>query len=391
MALFTEVRRLKLGLIFTGSYDWIGGLYYLRNIVLSLQTLDEFSRPSLFIFYNKTTPVELLKSTNYPYLTFLQPKKLSVLNKALNKLSFLVTSKNPFYDSQISKYHIDYLYPFNDYSTQYDSFNERKISWIYDFQHKILPELFDKKELEYREREFSLISKKAKTIVVSSEDSKNHLLKFYPYTKAKIVVLPFVSIINKNQISDFEIVKNEYSIDKPYFLVSNQFWQHKNHRVILESIKALKEKNKSTLIVFTGQTRDTRNPEYFNQITDFISKNNLDAYVKILGLIPRADQLALMCNALAVIQPSKFEGWGTVVEDCKTLEKPVILSDISVHREQMGEYGYYFPPADHIALADLLILFLEQRINIKSYPIDKNQRINHFAKSFLNLFAEKQK
>jgi glycosyltransferase involved in cell wall biosynthesis len=56
--------------------------------------------------------------------------------------------------------------------------------------------------------------------------------------------------------------------------------------------------------------------------------------VYLLGLIARHEQIQLMRSALAVVQPSLFEGWSTVVEDARALGKPVIYSDIAVHLEQ---------------------------------------------------------
>ena len=46
---------------------------------------------------------------------------------------------------------------------------------------------------------------------------------------------------------------------------------------------------------------------------------DIKKYISILGFISRQDQLSLMRDAIAVIQPSLFEGWSTVVEDCKAI------------------------------------------------------------------------
>ena len=40
------------------------------------------------------------------------------------------------------------------------------------------------------------------------------------------------------------------------------------------------------------------------------------------------------------MQPSLCEGWGTVLEDAKVLDKAVLLSDIPVHREQKNENAH---------------------------------------------------
>ncbi len=48
---------------------------------------------------------------------------------------------------------------------------------------------------------------------------------------------------------------------------------------------------------------------------------------------------------MAVVQPSHFEGWSTLVEDAKTLGKPLFVSNLPVHREQLGEgHPHYLDP-----------------------------------------------
>jgi hypothetical protein len=76
--------------------------------------------------------------------------------------------------------------------------------------------------------------------------------------------------------------------------------------------------------------------------------------VIILGLVPRRAQIEMMRRSLAVVQPSLFEGWSTVVEDARVLGKPLLLSDIPVHREQNPPQAQFFPPDSVEKLADLL-------------------------------------
>ena len=73
--------------------------------------------------------------------------------------------------------------------------------------------------------------------------------------------------------------------------------------------------------------------------------------IYFLGFIDRIDQLVLMENAMAIIQPSLFEGWSTVVEDAKALNQTLIVSDIPVHKEQLKDKGNYFAPNDYDELA----------------------------------------
>jgi glycosyltransferase involved in cell wall biosynthesis len=77
----------------------------------------------------------------------------------------------------------------------------------------------------------------------------------------------------------------------------------------------------------------------------------LTEQVKFLGVVPRADQRAILGCCAAVVQPSLFEGWSTVVEDAKAVGRPIFLSDIAVHREQLADEESLFPPLSADALA----------------------------------------
>jgi glycosyltransferase involved in cell wall biosynthesis len=379
-------KRLRIGLIFTGSIDWVGGLYYIHNIIRSLKELPEEKKPFLLIIPDWGTPKEYISSLGYPYANILSPDTNSLLKRSINRIFKAITARNRYYDWMTSKFDLQWLYPFHDFRPEFDSVNDKKISWIYDFQHKLLPELFTKDEIKRRESEFSLITSKSRRIVVSSNDSLNQLKRFYPHTKASIVVLQFVSVIDTEKITSLDSLREKYSVQEPYFIVSNQFWQHKNHLVILESLRILKDRGRRVMVVFTGKESDHRNPGYFQSLKDFVSTHELGGMTQFLGFISRDDQLGLMKNAIAVIQPSRFEGWGTVVEDAKTLVRPVILSDIPVHREQMDDRGYFFSPDKALELANLLEEFLKPGF-IPLLPDDKHkERLVQFAENFLNIF-----
>jgi glycosyltransferase involved in cell wall biosynthesis len=80
----------------------------------------------------------------------------------------------------------------------------------------------------------------------------------------------------------------------------------------------------------------------------------LDAF-RPLGMVPSADLMGLMHHSIAVINPSKFEGWSTTVEEAKSMGKIIVLSDIPVHREQAPERAAFFDPEDAAQLADTLL------------------------------------
>ena len=107
--------------------------------------------------------------------------------------------------------------------------------------------------------------------------------------------------------------------------------------------------------VFTGNLKDYRNPEYIDELKKIMEAQPVAGSIKLLGFVERTEQLCIMKNAAFIVQPSLCEGWGTVLEDAKVLDKAVLLSDIPVHREQKNEKCVLFDPHDPKALAQLLV------------------------------------
>src|SRR5580704_14229275 len=81
-------------------------------------------------------------------------------------------------------------------------------------------------------------------------------------------------------------------------------------------------------------------------LTAFVANESLRDNVLILGLVPYEHVLYLMRNCVAVINPSRFEGWSSTVEEAKSIGKRIALSNIPVHREQAPPGALYFDPDD---------------------------------------------
>jgi hypothetical protein len=61
-----------------------------------------------------------------------------------------------------------------------------------------------------------------------------------------------------------------------------------------------------------------------------------------------------MRTAALIIQPSRFEGWSTVVQDAVALGRPLLCSNIAVHREQVPRALGFFSTDRAGELAQLL-------------------------------------
>ena len=108
-----------------------------------------------------------------------------------------------------------------------------------------------------------------------------------------------------------------------------------------QAIKILKARGKEVVIAVSGKQVDPRDPEHFPRLQRLINSGGLARNFRLLGLIPHAHIPALMRSCSGLINPSKFEGWSTTVEEAKAMGTPMILSSLRVHREQSAEALFF--------------------------------------------------
>ena len=221
--------------------------------------------------------------------------------------------------------------------------------WMPDFQHRHLPGYFSAYERWRRDRNVRAAARHGH-ILFSSNSAAADFRRFYPRDAAITTahVLPFPPTGGQLQAATKPQVLARHGISDGYFLVPNQFWRHKNHKVVIEALRLLPERFH---VVCTGAVADSRGGAHIRDMLRDIDTHGLERRFTILGVLPRDEMLSLLQHARCVINPSLFEGWSTVVEEAKLGGKRLVLSDIPVHREQDPEDGIYFSPTDPAALA----------------------------------------
>ena len=77
-------------------------------------------------------------------------------------------------------------------------YHKNKIGYLFDFQHKYLPQFFSYEQKKFRDILFKDILESNEHIIVNSKKTKKDILKFYKNIKAKIFVLPFAPYLDFN-------------------------------------------------------------------------------------------------------------------------------------------------------------------------------------------------
>jgi len=141
----------------------------------------------------------------------------------------------------------------------------------------------------------------------------------------------------------------------------------------------------------TGVLADYRDSSYVSRMLQLIAELGLEGHIKILGVLPRLEQLQLMRAADCIVQPSLFEGWSTLVEDARTLGQRLVVSDIGIHREQKPPSALFFDPASPEDLADKvhdMLLGARERVDEKIALAQSCERARVWGERFYSVCAE---
>jgi glycosyltransferase involved in cell wall biosynthesis len=341
-----KAQSTRVGFVLS-SGDWLGGRNYLRNLFAAIRTL--LGNPVIPVIFTGTSPSD--GSADFPGIEIVRTPVLD--RKSVpwyaQKLIAKATGRDIILQRLLQTHGVSVL------SHSFDLEGKiavKTLGWIPDFQHIHLPEFFSAEERRLRDRVFSELCERCDGVIVSSECARADFRAFSPKHARKAELLRFVaSPVPLSRAASLEDLRQQYGFNGRYFLLPNQFWVHKNHRVVLAALQILKERREPLLVLATGSSEDPRNPSFFPSLMHYAAQCDVLDCFRVLGKIPYDHLVGLMKHATAFINPSRFEGWSTSVEEAKSMGKQIVLSDIPVHREQAPERGFFFPAEDPEALA----------------------------------------
>jgi glycosyltransferase involved in cell wall biosynthesis len=393
--------------------EWGGGIDFLRILLRGLNALPNAENNKLFLVIpiKKISPFSYLKY--YIKKSFnalpLKKKYVAALPKPLNlkhieavlqkeaRLELIIIDYAPEELANVlAPYQLDIILPcFHPIPNQ---FPIPWLGYLYDFQHKYLPHFFTKTEIAARDLAFAQMVSSAPAIIVNARAVRKDAIEFLGANPQKVFALPFCPLYGQEML---EGNLDKFKLPESFFLISNQFWKHKDHAT---AFKAMKEfyalgSNQHIHLVCTGELIDYRFPEYANELRQLLKQLGIEKQVHLLGYISKQEQVLLMQKAIAVLQPTLFEGGpgGGVVYEALARNKYVVLSDIPVNQEIEDERCTFFEPGNPIDFAKKLAQTvkkekLDQQINLQlqqqqtqQLAAKLNEAINFAQENFKNI------
>lgn len=365
----------------------MGGLNYQVNLLNALITHQSHRIMPVLFLGEDAEPSILNRFQNITGLKVIQDKVFNQRESRFRLFLSMLSGIDYAALRLFKKHEIDVV--FESASFFGWRFPIKTLAWIPDLQHHRLKHYFNfltfwKREIGFR---MQLIGKRH--MMVSSEDAREDFAHFYDVDPQRIHVARFAVPVQAPKV-DIDRLKAQYDLPESFFYLPNQFWRHKNHECVVHALAYARQSGYSLTVVATGNPNDPRDPEHFNNLMKLVKDLELENNFKVLGLIPYQDVQALMVSCKALINPSRFEGWSTTVEEAKAFGLDMVLSDINVHKEQAGTSARFFNADDSQGLARILIEFAAipttSRMQISSDIVEKSfKSMANFADGFTSI------
>jgi glycosyltransferase involved in cell wall biosynthesis len=384
---------MKIGIYIPDVTPQAGGASSLlktvqKEIEESHDPLNEY----LFLYYGQSSRDLLEELDGFKYVNLNYYKNsLSLKQRLKNKIKQkLGVNSQPFskFDAAAKDIGLD-LFWFTAPGTYDVSFPY--IYTVWDLGHRRTPYFPEVSRSGWswqnRESTYQNMLYKASFILTGNEEGKKEILENYsvPSGKIRISSFPVASFCRGEER------KPSFDIPEQFFFYPAQFWPHKNHICILESLVILREKyGLKPTVFFTGS--DKGNKKYIeSKIIEF----GLENQVHFTGFLKDEELKWLYTHATAMIFASLMGPNNMPPVEATYLNCPVIITDLDGHKEQLQDTALYFNGYKPDELSEHIRTLLTEK-DTRDHIIEKEKvlarefdKINYFSciKQIIDEFA----
>lgn len=163
---------------------------------------------------------------------------------------------------------------------------------------------------------------KAMKIFVPTDAVKNDIQKLFPLINTHTIVRTYEGI--DAYLMQAKPSKPSMSIEEPYFLYMGNYYPHKNVEFLVSTFSQIEGAH----LILCGP-----NDYFAKKIDALISSTPLKNKVLRISTTSIGERAYLYTHALALVHPSKNEGFGLPLLEAAHFNCPAIVSDIPVFRE----------------------------------------------------------
>jgi glycosyltransferase involved in cell wall biosynthesis len=228
------------------------------------------------------------------------------------------------------------------------------VNTIHDVGFMAVKQLYNWQERQYLRWSTSYALHQAKCLIAVSNFTKQEIGRYFPTAPSSKIAVVYHGYDQElyhlvTEAVDDRPVIAKYQIKSPYLLYIGRLESKKNINGLLNGFRQYCQDHldDSISLVLAGQ----RSHDYAavnNLLTDPILKKR----VLELGWVPEHDLPCLLRQAVGLVFPSWYEGFGLPLLQAMACGTPVLAANTGALPEIAGSAALYFDPIDTVDLAD---------------------------------------
>jgi glycosyltransferase involved in cell wall biosynthesis len=201
--------------------------------------------------------------------------------------------------------------------------------------------------------------KKSKLIVTVSENTKKDIVSFFNYPAEKIHVVHngYDPVAYHAHVQNNHQILNTYRVSD-YLLAIGPTYPHKNFELLIEAYSELdiSIQQRHPLVIAGGKE------DYLTLLKTLVKSKGLETSIFFIGYVPIELMPSLYKEAVALVFPSIYEGFGIPLLEAMATGCPVIVSNSSSMPEVCGAAALYFDPLQKESLKSSVQALLDSQL-----------------------------
>jgi glycosyltransferase involved in cell wall biosynthesis len=228
---------------------------------------------------------------------------------------------------------------------------------LHDLQHHDMPENFSRTERAYRAIAYDASARHADQIITVSEYSRKRLIENLGVPSERVHAiyhgLDHTRFRPHNADRDRALL-DTLDVPSRYIFYPANLWPHKNHRLLVAAFARINDP--SVHLVLTGQLYGAG-----QMLEEDIRHHQALGRIHHLGYVPFDVLPALYRQAIGLVFPSLYEGFGAPPLEAMACGCPVATSDATALAEVCRGASLTFNPKDDISISSALERLVEDQ------------------------------
>lgn len=235
------------------------------------------------------------------------------------------------------------------------------ICTIYDLQHKTYPEFFAAADVAYREHTFTEACRLATAITTISDCSRKSIISNARIDPARVhtIYLRMAKRIATGAAHQQGALGRLGFTELRYLLYPANFWQHKNHEMLLTAFgMACQQGMPADIKLICTGAPGVRQAWLINAAHSM----HLGDRVIFPGYLPNAEIATLLANCAGLVFPSLFEGFGLPIIEAMAAGVPVACSNTTALPEVAAGAALLFDPRIPTQIAQAMLALVQDNV-----------------------------